>query len=734
MEKYCPKCFKKYGPQTQRCPQDGSYLVSPMDKDLTGEVLDDRYTVMERIGRGGMGVVYKAEQHLIKRIVALKVLRREIVQDETAVKRFLNEARAIASLDSRHTVTLHDFGVTHDGLLYYTMELLKGRPLSRVIRDEAPIHHARAAGLIVQACRSLEEAHGHGILHRDIKPDNLFVTEKDAKEHLKVLDFGVAKLVGDAAMDTVTRTGMIVGTPQYLSPEQALGNPVVPASDLYSLGIVLYEMLAGVPPFQDETPMKTMWAQIRDPVPPLRKKNPKVEVPRSIEAFLARALEKDPNSRFQTATTFADALRTAVEDHEASPETVSLPALSTTDEGLRLKTQAWEAAAPKALGARPEACAQVARPRSSDDNARAEPGHAPAVVSRDDLRPGIEEPGPTTMGRILAGHRRWYWGIGAAALILVALGVWWAPWQGGWPPAMEPASGQRTRSDIPVTEPVGGVRTEPGAEAGVARAEPQTVAPHVPQAVEGAPTAVGGGEAKAEDAEAAAMKASDEATKRADEEAAKKAVEEAEKKRAADAAAAQQAAEIEAAKQKAEQEAARKAAEEAAAQKAAEEAKKAGDAEAAKKKAEEAAKRKAEEQEAAKRAAAAEAARQKAEEEARKLAEQEAAEKATREREATVTKGRESMALGRYEEAIAFFSQAKSKGADAGEMDGLTRKCYDGIRQREVKELVRKGDLAIQRQKWGECIEHFEAAVKLGGSKPELESKLKQCREMSVFQ
>ena len=129
MEKYCPKCFKKYPPSVEVCSDDGLNLVSPMEKDLTGEVLDNRYTVLERIGRGGMGVVYRAEQHLIKRIVALKVLRREVVQDESAMKRFLTEAQAIASLDSRHTVTLYDFGVTCDGLLYYTMELLRGQPL-----------------------------------------------------------------------------------------------------------------------------------------------------------------------------------------------------------------------------------------------------------------------------------------------------------------------------------------------------------------------------------------------------------------------------------------------------------------------------------------------------------------------------------------------------------------------------------------------------------------------------
>ena len=341
MQKYCPKCFKKFPLDIEQCPEDGTYLVAPMDKDLVGEVLDDRYTVLERIGKGGMGVVYRAEQHLIKRIVALKVLRREIVQDESAVKRFLNEARAIASLDSRHTITLHDFGVTRDGLLYYTMELLKGRPLSRIILDEAPLDHVRAAGLLLQACRSLEEAHEHNILHRDLKPENLFVSVKKGKEQLKVLDFGIAKLLGDSAGETVTQAGMIVGTPQYLSPEQARGNPVAQPSDLYSLGIVFYEMLAGEPPFLGDTPMQTLWAHIQDPVPPLHQKNPKVQVPRSIEAFLVRALEKDPSKRFQSARSFAEALRKAVEDHDASPETVTLPPLATTDQGLRLSTQAW---------------------------------------------------------------------------------------------------------------------------------------------------------------------------------------------------------------------------------------------------------------------------------------------------------------------------------------------------------------------------------------------------------
>jgi serine/threonine protein kinase len=421
MGKYCPKCFKKYPPETERCLEDGSYLVSPMDKDLTGEVLDDRYTVMERIGRGGMGVVYRAEQHLIKRIVALKVLRRDVVQDESAVKRFLNEARAIASLDSRHTVTLHDFGVTRDGLLYYTMELLKGQPLSRIIRDESPVDHVRAAGLLLQACRSLGEAHEHNILHRDIKPDNLFVTVRNGREELKVLDFGIAKLVGDTSMDTVTRAGMIVGTPQYLSPEQALGNTVIPASDLYSLAIVFYEMLAGKPPFIGDTPMKTMWAHIRDPVPPLRKRNPEVQVPRSIEVFLNRALEKEPGKRFASTAAFADALRKAVEDHDASPETVSLPPLSTTDQGLRVRTlvsDGKKARGQSLLAPADESALHV------DMNAGA-PG--PEVVSAAAAADPRPLPPDTFSGPIVSSSRRyalWLAGAAAALVLVVGLSVW----------------------------------------------------------------------------------------------------------------------------------------------------------------------------------------------------------------------------------------------------------------------------------------------------------------------
>jgi len=246
MDRYCPKCFNKYPDSVEKCPEHGIPLVSPVRKDIIGTTIQDRYVIKRRIGEGGFGVVYEAEQMIINRRVALKVLKPEIVSDESAVKRFLNEARAMATLRNPHTITLYDFGVTQDGLLFYTMDLLEGQPLSRILKREGPMDFRRVLGLLLQCCESLDEAHERGILHRDIKPENLFISrDRKNEEFLKVLDFGIAKVAGDQSMASVTRTGMICGTPAYMAPEVVMGDAASPASDMYALGVVLYEMLAG---------------------------------------------------------------------------------------------------------------------------------------------------------------------------------------------------------------------------------------------------------------------------------------------------------------------------------------------------------------------------------------------------------------------------------------------------------------------------------------------------------
>jgi serine/threonine protein kinase len=771
MQKYCPKCFKKFPLDVERCPEDGTYLVAPMDKDLVGEILDDRYTVLEQIGKGGMGVVYRAEQHLIKRIVALKVLRREIVQDESAVKRFLNEARAIASLDSRHTITLHDFGVTRDGLLYYTMELLKGRPLSRIIRDEAPLDHVRAAGLLLQACRSLEEAHEHNILHRDLKPENLFVSVKKGKEQLKVLDFGIAKLLGDTASETLTQAGMIVGTPQYLSPEQAKGKPVAQPSDLYSLGIVLYEMLTGEPPFLCDTPMATLWAHIQDPVPPLHQKNPNIQVPRSIEVFLARALEKEAANRFQSASAFGAALRKAVEDHDASPETVTLPPLATTDQGLRLRTQAWTPEEVAGAGG------DLGTPNEIIVEEAGELGTALlGALGVEPSPPQAEPPKDIVEGAQTSSH-----GGSEVNETPEEVGSAETAWATEVPVVAPPAPESTAQPDVPMPEPaptplppedsslsVPGPETlevlsagrrpavwagaaavavalcvallvwhpwtgGDAAEAGSGREAPVALGTS-PDEREETAKALRRGSGQAEEQREAEKEAADRRLQTAEEEKRKKAEEE----RQADLSRRSLEAKAEEARKKAAEEAetARQAEE---AQKA-EEARKAAETEAARRVEEE--RKTLDAQQKAEEAKKAEKAREEAAEAeaARRAEDKRKAEAAKRREEADAKKkrsglqmGRKEMQGGRYEKAIALFNEAKQEGADVGKADRLIKKCYDQIRKREIRSLVGKGSRAYGEKRWTECVKHLEAAVKLGGSTSEVEEKLKKCRAMTVF-
>jgi serine/threonine protein kinase len=431
MENYCPSCFEKFPAELSECPKDGTNLVSFVDGDLTGRVLDKRYTVMERIGRGGMGIVYKAEQCLIKRIVALKVLRREVVQDESAVKRFLNEARATSSLQSPHTVTLHDFGVTSDGLLYYTMELLAGRPLSKVIKMEAPLSYKRAVDMVLQACDSLEEAHAHNILHRDIKPDNLFVTPVRGKENVKVLDFGIAKIVGDTSMDSFTKTGSIIGTPQYLSPEQAMGTPVVPASDLYSLAIVLYEMLTGSPPFQSDTTMKTLWKHAKEKPEPIFVRNPNIEVPKSVDLFLQKALMKDPERRFESAIAFRRALEAALATHDATPETVAVTALANTEEGVRVSAFVEETLEQVSGTPTENATVDAEKGGAFDETLNIDSVRAKSAALQEQQDTG-HAPGQNTLDLVRPNRNRSIW-IGAAigaVVVIGGIGIW-QPWVGG---------------------------------------------------------------------------------------------------------------------------------------------------------------------------------------------------------------------------------------------------------------------------------------------------------------
>ncbi|MBM4373171.1 MAG: serine/threonine protein kinase, partial [Deltaproteobacteria bacterium] len=282
-------------------------------RSLVGQVLEEKYKVVRLLGQGGMGEVYEATHRYLEKRVALKVLLPDLARDPAFVTRFLREARSVSGLTSPHTVKVHDFGASSDGTLYFTMDLLEGRPLTRVIDEEAPLPFSRAAAIILQACHSLGEAHAAGLLHRDIKPDNLFVSRgPNGIDHVTLLDFGIVRPVSGG--ERLTVTGTICGTPHYLSPEQAQGKDLDIRSDLYSLGVILYEMLTGVCPFDADNTVAVLMKQIQELPPPLTAAYPDLRIDPRVDELLSAILAKDPARRPPTAAALADALRKVAED------------------------------------------------------------------------------------------------------------------------------------------------------------------------------------------------------------------------------------------------------------------------------------------------------------------------------------------------------------------------------------------------------------------------------------
>ena len=262
---------------------------------LLGKVIDGRYEILQCIGEGGMGVVYKARQTSIDRMVAIKMLSGTLARDRNWVQRFYNEAKACSRLHHPNTIRMFDFGQTRDGQLFMAMEFLDGQSLRQVIANHAPLDPQRVMRIVVQCCASLSEAHNFGIIHRDIKGDNVFLIDlPGSPDHVKLLDFGVAKLM--QAEDFATQVGVVFGTPQYMSPEQGRGEPLKPPSDLYGVGILTYEMLTCAVPFSDPSPMTVLQMHMQSPVPPLPP-----HIPGPVQALVMRALEKDPGRRFPTA-------------------------------------------------------------------------------------------------------------------------------------------------------------------------------------------------------------------------------------------------------------------------------------------------------------------------------------------------------------------------------------------------------------------------------------------------
>src|ERR1044072_1010587 len=230
----------------------------PVTDPLVGRTLDEKYYVEERLGSGGMGKVYRARPLSMDRPVAIKFLHTRFSEDEAARQRLLTEARAAVTLRHSNAVSVTDFGHTTEGWVYIVMELLEGRTLREILSREAPLETARATSIMLQASDAVAAAHQAGIIHRDLKPSNILITQSaDQPAVVKVLDFGIATFTPDDDDDdvtTVANTGSVIGTPRYMTPEQYNGQELTPAADVYSLGIILYEMLTGMLPFTGSTP------------------------------------------------------------------------------------------------------------------------------------------------------------------------------------------------------------------------------------------------------------------------------------------------------------------------------------------------------------------------------------------------------------------------------------------------------------------------------------------------
>jgi len=306
--KICPVCATEYRDDVRFCPNDGQTLRSSgPTHDLVGQVLADRYHIMKKLGEGGMGQVYLAEHVKMGRRSAIKVMNPSMVHDPEAVARFNREAANASRISDSHVCAIYDFGETADGLIYLAMEFVEGEPLTELLTREGALPVARAADIGIQVAAALQAAHDLGIVHRDLKPDNIMLTRsRDGADAVKVVDFGLAKAVGgEEGGQKVTRTGLVIGTPEFMSPEQLSGDKLDGRSDVYSLGLVLFNMLTGTLPFPADSVQEAMIKRLTDEPAELIEVRPDLHFPPGLQQTLDTALARSPVDRYQSAAKLA---------------------------------------------------------------------------------------------------------------------------------------------------------------------------------------------------------------------------------------------------------------------------------------------------------------------------------------------------------------------------------------------------------------------------------------------
>ncbi|CAN5667227.1 hypothetical protein BH10CYA1_BH10CYA1_41740 [soil metagenome] len=302
----CLECGAEYNDEVTECTKDGNKLSKVLDKLKAGDMFAERYEIQKTLGAGGMSTVYLANHVLMNKLMAVKLLHDHLASDVSAVQRFQREAQTVTLLSHPNILAVHDFGLSSDGLAYLVMDYLEGASLQEYIALKSAVHWQKSCQFFLQICSGLQHAHIKGVVHRDLKPGNIMMIKDESKNYvLKIVDFGLAKMCGDDSSQRLTQTGEIFGSPLYMSPEQCQGFALDHRSDIYAMGIIMYETITGSPPFKGKSVIETFQKQLSEPPPPIPLS---LGVPEELANVIYQSLAKEPADRPQSVSAITEML------------------------------------------------------------------------------------------------------------------------------------------------------------------------------------------------------------------------------------------------------------------------------------------------------------------------------------------------------------------------------------------------------------------------------------------